>query len=103
MIERDPLGFAAMLAAMSAAVILCRLGGYWLIGRFTIGTRLRKILNALPGAIIASTIAPILFTGGLSALLALVTAAVTMVAVRNDFAALAAGVAVAAGVRAAGL
>ena len=103
MIERDPLGFAAMLAAMSAAVILCRLGGYWLIGRFTIGTRLRKILNALPGAIIASTIAPILFTGGLSALLALVTAAVTMVAVRNDFAALAAGVAVAAGVRAVGL
>jgi uncharacterized membrane protein len=103
MIERDPLGFAAMLAAMSAAVILCRLGGYWLIGRFTIGTRLRKILNALPGAIIASTIAPILFTGGLSALLALVAAAVTMVAVRNDFAALAAGVAVAAGVRAVGL
>jgi uncharacterized membrane protein len=103
MIEHDPLGFAALIVAMALAVIACRLGGYWLIGRFTIGKRLRKILDALPGAVIASTVAPILLTGGVSALLSLVTAAVTMVVVRNDFAALAAGVAVAAGVRAAGL
>jgi uncharacterized membrane protein len=103
MIEHDPLGFAALIVAMALAVIACRLGGYWLIGRFTIGKRPRKILDALPGAVIASTVAPILLTGGVSALLSLVTAAVTMVVVRNDFAALAAGVAVAAGVRAAGL
>jgi len=102
MIERDPVSFIAVLAAMTAAVIVCRLGGYWLLGRFTIGVRLRKILSALPGAVIASTIAPILFTGGVSALAALVTAALTMFFVRNDFAALVAGVAVAAGARAAG-
>jgi uncharacterized membrane protein len=103
MIEHDPLGFAAMIVAMMLTVIACRLGGYWLIGHFTIGRRLRKILDALPGAVIASTVAPILLTGGVRALLALVTAALTMVVVRNDFAALAAGVAVAAGVRAVGL
>jgi branched chain amino acid efflux pump len=103
MIERDPLGYFAMPAAMAAAVILCRLGGYWLLGRFSIGPRLRKILNALPGAVIASTIAPILFTGGVSAWAALIAAALTMATVRNDFAALAAGVLVAAGARAAGL
>ena len=103
MIDRDPLGFSAMLAAMAAAVILCRIGGYWLLGRFSIGPRLRKILNALPGAVIASTIAPILFTGGVSAWVALAAAALTMIAVRNDFAALAAGVLIAAGARAAGL
>jgi uncharacterized membrane protein len=102
MIERDPLGFIAILAAMAAAVTVCRIGGYWLIGRFTIGARMRKILNALPGAVIASTIAPILFTGGVSAWVALLAAALTMIAARNDFAALAAGVAVAAGARAAG-
>lgn len=102
MIERDPLGYGAMLAAMAAAVIVCRIGGYWLLGRFSIGPRLRKILNALPGAVIASTIAPILFTGGVSAWVALVAAALTMIAVRNDFAALAAGVLIAAGARAAG-
>lgn len=103
MIERDPLGFIAMLAAMAAAVVLCRIGGYWLLGRFAIGARLHKILNALPGAVIASTIAPILFTGGASAWVALTAAALTMMAIRNDFAALAAGVAVAALARAAGL
>jgi uncharacterized membrane protein len=103
MIERDPSGFIAMLAAMAAAVVVCRIGGYWLLGRFTIGTRLRKILNALPGAVIASTIAPILFTGGVSAWAALLAAALTMIAVRNDFAALAAGVVVAAVARASGL
>jgi len=103
MIERDPLSYSAMLAAMAAAVILCRIGGYWLLGRFSIGPRLRKILNALPGAVIASTIAPILFTGGVAAWVALVAAALTMIAVRNDFAALAAGVLIAAGARAAGL
>jgi branched chain amino acid efflux pump len=99
MIERDPLGFVAMLAAMAAAVTVCRLGGYWLLGRFTIGARLRKILNALPGAVIASTIAPILVTGGVTAWAALLAAALTMLAVRNDFAALLAGVAIAAGAR----
>ena len=103
MIERDPVGYTAMLVAMSFAVILCRLGGYWLIGRFTIGPRLRKILNALPGAVIASTIAPILATGGVSAWAALAAAALIMAALRNDFAALAAGVLIAAGARAAGL
>ena len=103
MIERDPAGFIAMLTAMAVAVVLCRLGGYWLLGRFAIGPRLRKILNALPGAVIASTIAPILFTGGVSAWAALIAAALTMAAARNDFAALAAGVLVAAGARAAGL
>jgi uncharacterized membrane protein len=103
MIEHDPLGFTAMLVAMSIAVIICRLGGYWLLGRFTIDDRLRKILNALPGAVIASTIAPILVTGGVSAWAALVGAAVTMVAIRNDFAALVVGVAIAAGARATGL
>jgi uncharacterized membrane protein len=103
MIEHDPAGYIEMLAAMTAAVIACRCGGYWLIGHFTIGARLRKMLDALPGAVIASTIAPLLFTGGLSALIALPVAALTMIVVRNDFAALIAGVAVAAGVRAVGL
>jgi uncharacterized membrane protein len=103
MIDNDPLGFAAMLAAMTAAVIVCRVGGYWLLGRFAIGPRLRRMLDALPGAVIASTTAPILLTGGLSGWLAVLAAGVTMMAVRNDFAAVVAGVAMAAVARAAGL
>src|SRR5260221_3955208 len=83
MIERDPLGFAAMLAAMTVVVMVCRVGGYWLLGRFTIGPRLRRMLDALPGAVIASTTAPILLTGGGSGWLAVLAARAAMIAVRH--------------------
>ena len=102
MIDQDPLGFVAMLAAMTIAVIFTRVGGYWLLGRFTIGPRLRRMLDALPGAVIASTTAPILLTAGVSGWLALLAAGLTMILMRNDFAAVLAGVAVAAAARAGG-
>ena len=103
MIESDPLGFATALAAMTVTVFLSRAGGYWLIGRVTIGPRLRRMLDALPGAIIAASVAPLLLHGGgLRAGLSMAAAAATMLAVRNDFAAVLAGVAVAAGVYALG-
>ena len=102
MSERDPLGFAAVIIVMTIAVYLTRAGGYWLIGRVTIGPRLRKMLDALPGAIIAATIAPLLLHGGLSALCAVGAALAAMILLRNDFAAVAAGLGTAALVRAAG-
>jgi uncharacterized membrane protein len=102
MIERDPLTYMGALAAMTAAVYLMRAGGYWLIGRIAIGPRLRRMLDALPGAVIAATVAPILMKGGVSTSLAVAAAVAAMIAVRNDFAAVVAGVAVAALVRAVG-
>ena len=51
MSERDPLGWIAVIVAMTVAVYLTRAGGYWLIGRVTIGPRLRKMLDALPAGI----------------------------------------------------
>jgi len=102
MSERDPLGWAAVLAAMALVVYVTRAGGYWLIGRITIGPRLRKMLDALPGAIIAATIAPLLAHGGVSAFCAVAAALVAMIALRNDFAAVASGLAAAALMRAAG-
>jgi uncharacterized membrane protein len=100
--QSDPLGYAAVLAAMTLTVYATRAGGFWLIGRVTIGPRLRRILDALPGAVIAATVAPIVLHGGVSALLAVIAAALAMLVVRNDFAAVVAGVAVAAGARALG-
>lgn len=102
MIENNPLGFAAVLLAMTFAVYVMRAGGYWLIGRFPIGPRVLRMLDALPGAVIAASIAPILAQGTLSATVALAAAALAMVVVRNDFAAVVAGVGVAALARAAG-
>ena len=82
---------------MTVTVYLSRAGGYWLIGRVTIGPRLRRMLDALPGAVIAASVAPIVVHGGWRAGLAMVAAAGMMFLVRNDFAAVLAGVAVAAG------
>jgi uncharacterized membrane protein len=103
MSERDPLAFAAVIAAMMVAVYLCRAGGYWLIGRVTIGPRLRRMLDALPGAVIAATIAPLLVHGGISALAAMAAALVAMIVSRNDFVAVLAGIGATALVRLAGL
>lgn len=102
MSEHDPLGWIAVIAAMALTVYITRAGGFWLIGRFTLGPRLRKMLNALPGAIIAATIAPLMIHGGMSAFAAVTAALLAVVTVRNDFAAVVAGVGVAALVRAGG-
>lgn len=102
MSERDPLGWVAVIAAMTVVVYITRAGGFWLIGRFTIGPRLRKMLDALPGAIIAATIAPLMVHGGISALAAVAAALLAVVTLRNDFAAVVAGVGVAALVRGVG-
>lgn len=103
MIESDPKGFLALLAAMTVTVYLTRAGGYWLMGHVTIGPRVRRMLNALPGAVVAATIAPILVQGGPRAVLAMVAAGAVMVLWRKDFAAVVAGAAVAAGAFALGL
>jgi uncharacterized membrane protein len=95
----DPWAFAGIVLAMAAAVYLTRVSGFWLISRFTIGPRLRRMLDALPGAIIAATVAPLLVHGGLAGLAAVVGALAAMLALRNDFAAVLAGMAAAALVR----
>ena len=100
--SHDPLGYAIVIAVMTIVVYLSRAGGFWLIGRVRIGPRLRKMLDALPGAIIAATIAPLLLHGGISALCAVGAALIAMVALRNDFAAVAAGIVAAALVRGVG-
>lgn len=103
MSENDLSGFVTVIVAMGAVAYLMRAGGYWLIGRMTIGPRVRRMLDALPGAVIASSVAPLALKGGPSTLLAVAAAGATMLVMRNDFAAVVVGVAVAALVRAAGI
>ena len=108
----DPLGrvlsrirqpWLLTLALMMVVVYVTRIAGYWLIGRLVIGRRLRRMLDALPGAIIAATVAPALVQGGPRALLAMAATLVVMIVVRKDFFAVLAGVAVAAAAFAYGL
>jgi len=103
MIESDPFHFLGAVAAMALAAYVTRIGGYWLIGRFPISKRVHRMLDALPGAVITASVLPPLVKGGFSAGLAVATAMLTMVVVRNDFAAVVAGVAMAALARALGL
>ena len=103
MTAHDPIGFAGLLLVMTLATYVTRAGGYWLIGRFAIGPRLRRMLDALPGVMIASIVAPILLRGGVSGLMAVAAAMITMRLARNDFAAVIAGMAVAVLTRGAGL
>jgi uncharacterized membrane protein len=103
MMKSDPLGFGALLLAMALAAYVTRVGGYWLLGRFSIRPRLARMLEALPGVVIASIVAPVLVRSGASAACAVLAASGTMIVMRNDFAAVVAGLAAAALARAAGL
>ncbi len=103
MIDAHPLGYVGMLAAMVAGAYGMRIGGYWLIGYIRIGPRLERMLNALPGAVIAASVVPVVAKGGFSAVLAVAASMVTMLVARNNFAAVVAGVGAAALARAAGL
>lgn len=96
MIEKDAFGFLVTIALMTIVVVLTRIAGYWLIGKFVIGPRLRRMLDALPGAIIAATVAPALVQGGVRSIVALATTALVMILVRKDFLAVLTGAAVGA-------
>jgi uncharacterized membrane protein len=96
-------GTYAVLFAMALATYPMRAGGYWLMGHVPLTPRIRRILEALPGAVVIATVLPILVRDGLPAGFA-VAAALAVTALRgHEFVALVAGVAAAAGARWVGL
>lgn len=97
----DPLVLPAILA-MAVIVLLMRCGGFWLMGRVPLTPRIRRMLEALPGSIIASLVLPIVVRIGLVAGLAVLAGALVMAWRRNEFLAVAAGILVAVAARAAG-
>ncbi len=97
MTANDVLPYAAVIAicAMSAATQLMRLGGYWLMGHVPITPRVRKMLEALPGSVIIALVLPTVVKTGPTAYLAVGAVIVCMLWRRNEFLAVAVGVAVA--------
>lgn len=102
MIANEPLAFLAALGAMVAATYLMRAGGFWLMGRVPIGPRVKRMLNALPGSVVAATVLPIVVKSGPAALAAVLAALAAMLITRNDFVAVVAGIGAAALIRAGG-
>jgi len=87
---------------MALATYPMRAGGFWLMGRVPLTPRVRRILEALPGAVVMATVVPILAREGVAALAAILAALAVTFVRRNEFLALAAGVVAGAAARAAG-
>ena len=92
----EPLANGALFAilAMAFATLMTRLAGYWLMGHIPLTKRVRRVLEILPGAIMAATIVPIVAKVGPAALIAVLVAAGSMIVKRNEF--IAAGLALVA-------
>jgi uncharacterized membrane protein len=89
-------GVLLAILAMAAATYPMRAGGYWLMGRVPLTPRVRRMLEASPGAVIVATILPIIVREGVPAALAILAGGAVMLVWRKDYLAVAAGMAAAA-------
>lgn len=96
-------GAYVAILAMAAVTYPMRVGGYWMMAHVPLTPRVRRILEALPGAVIVATVLPILAREGVPAAVGIAAALASTLIRRNDFVALIAGVAAAAAARAVGL
>ena len=72
------LAAVTAILGMSAVTLLTRYTGYLLVGRFAVRGRLAAALEAMPGAMLISIIAPSLFlTGPAEAVSGLVTGVIS--------------------------
>jgi len=101
--ELGSYGVYVAILAMMLATYPLRVGGYWLMAHVPLTPRVRRVLEALPGAVIVATVLPILAREGVPAGVGIAAALASTLIRRNDFVALIAGVAAAAGARYAGL
>lgn len=101
-VESSGLGLVAILV-MAAATYLMRAAGFWLMAHVPLTPRVRRMLSALPGSIIAAIVLPLIAKSGPAAVLAIAVAAAVMVARRNEILAIAVAVTLAALGRSVGL
>jgi uncharacterized membrane protein len=98
--EWGTFGTVAGILAMAGVTYAMRAGGFWLMAHVPLTARVRRMLEALPGAVVVSTVLPIVVREGVPAVLAIAAAAAAMLVRRNDLLAVLAGMAAAAAVRA---
>jgi uncharacterized membrane protein len=88
---------------MAAATYGCRVSGVVLMRYVRLTPAVKRGLAALPGSIVVATIVPLALRSGPPAVAGMLAGLLVMSLVRKEIVALVAGLAVAAGVRAAGL
>jgi uncharacterized membrane protein len=84
------------ILAMAAATYPMRVGGFWIMGRVPLTPRVRRMLEASPGAVIVATILPLIVRDGIPAALAVLAGGAVMLVWRRDYLAVVAGMAAAA-------
>jgi branched chain amino acid efflux pump len=100
----EPHTFAMLaIAVMAAVTFLLRAAGYGLMAHVARTQRVRRMLDAMPGSIIAATVLPLVVKSGPLAMLAIAAGAAVMMLSRNEFLAVAAAVLMAALARYAGI
>jgi uncharacterized membrane protein len=92
----DPLVFGlwTALAVMTIATYLCRIAGFAVMAHVPMTSRVRRGLEALPGAIIAATLVPSAVKAGWPGVLAVIAAIAAKRILKQDIFALMAGLAV---------
>ena len=103
MTPSDGWGVPVAILAMAVATYAMRAGGFLLMAHVRLTPRLRRMLDALPGSVVAAAVLPLVVREGVVAALAIGAAGLVMLVSRKDLLAVLAGMAVAAGARAVGL
>jgi len=93
----------AAIAAMAAVTFLIRAGGFWLMGHVRLTPRVHRMLDSLPGSIVAAVVLPIAVQSGIGAVLAVTAAVAAMALWRNTLVGVVLGVTVTALARRAGI
>ena len=91
------------IVAMTIVTLSLRLGGYFMMSYVTVTPRVRRMLDALPGSVIAAAVLPVALQGGFVAIAAVALAMFAMYLSRSDIVAIVVGVGAAALLRAIGL
>lgn len=84
---------AITILGMAVVTYLTRASGFFLVNRFQVTGRLERFVNAIPGTILISVIAPTVFTSSLAEALASVTTVIAAWWTKNLPIAMAVGVA----------
>lgn len=101
-IEPHHLG-ALAIVAMAVATNLMRATGFWVMSYVPLTPRLLRMLEALPGSIVAAVVLPIAANGGPAVALAIIAALIGMTASRNELLAIFIGMVTAASIRSVGI
>jgi uncharacterized membrane protein len=100
----SPESFALpAIAVMAAVTLVIRVGGFWMMGRVPLTARVQRMLEALPGSIVAAVVLPIAVKSGTPAVLAVAAALAAMIAWRNTLLGVILGVAITVLARRAGM